>query len=156
MAISLNRVQLVGNLGRDPEIRELQNGSRVATLNMATTESYKDKTSGEWKETTDWHRVVCWDNLAQTAEKNLKKGSKVMIEGKLKTRSYQDQKGETRYQTDVQCTSIILLERTSSGSSFNNDSDNHGGRYSENNYQEQNSHSSNSKSEDIDDDEVPF
>lgn len=110
MARSLNRTQLLGNLGQDPEIRSTPQGSSICNLNVATTESYKDKTSGEWKEITDWHRVVLWDYLADTAAKYLKKGSKVFIEGKLKTRTY-EKDGSQRYMTEVVGSTLIILDR---------------------------------------------
>lgn len=115
MAKSLNRVSLLGNLGKDPELRTTPNGNQVCTLNLATTESYKDK-SGNWQDTTDWHRVVMWDYLAERAGKYLSKGSKVLVEGKLKTRSYEDQSGTTKYITEVVAKDMILLDsRNSSG-----------------------------------------
>jgi len=114
MARSYNQVTLLGNLGRDPEIRTTPQGKKVCTLNLATTENYKDK-SGQWQENTDWHRVVLWDYKAETAEKHLRKGSKVMIEGKLKTRSYEDQAGVTKYITEVLGSNIILIDSAMSG-----------------------------------------
>lgn len=114
MARSYNQVTLLGNLGRDPEIRTTPQGKKVATLNLATTESFKDK-SGQWQESTDWHRVVLWEFKAETAEKYLKKGSKVMIEGKLKTRSYEDQSGATKYITEVLGNNIILIDAATGG-----------------------------------------
>ncbi len=102
MAGSLNRVSLIGNLGRDPEIRTTQNGSRVASFSIATSETWKDKSSGEKKERTDWHNIVCWsDGLVGVVEQYLKKGSKVYVEGKLQTRKWQDQSGVDRYSTEV-------------------------------------------------------
>ncbi len=109
MAKSLNRVSLLGNLGRDPEIRTTPQGKQLCTLNLATTESYKDK-SGNWQDTTDWHRVVMWDYLAERAGKYLSKGSKVLVEGKLKTRSYEDKDGTTKYITEVLGRDLILLD----------------------------------------------
>jgi single-strand DNA-binding protein len=102
MAGSVNKVILVGNLGADPEIRRLQDGRPVANLRLATSESWKDKTSGERKEKTEWHRVVIFnENLCRIAEQYLKKGSKVYIEGALQTRKWQDQSGQDRYSTEV-------------------------------------------------------
>ena len=102
MAGSVNKVILVGNLGNDPEIRTMQNGSKVANLSIATSESWKDKTTGERKEKTEWHRVVIFgDGLVNIAENYLKKGSKVYIEGSLQTRKWQDQSGQDRYTTEV-------------------------------------------------------
>jgi single-strand DNA-binding protein len=102
MAGSVNKVILIGNLGADPEIRRLQDGRPVANLRLATSESWKDKTSGERKEKTEWHRVVIFnENLCRIAEQYLKKGSKVYIEGALQTRKWQDQSGQDRYSTEV-------------------------------------------------------
>jgi single-strand DNA-binding protein len=102
MAGSVNKVILVGNLGRDPEIRSTQDGTRIATLNLATSESWRDKMSGERKEKTEWHRVVIFnDRLGEVAEKYLKKGSKIYVEGQLQTRKWTDQQGQERYTTEV-------------------------------------------------------
>lgn len=101
MAGSVNKVILIGNLGRDPEVRTMQNGNKVANLNMATSESWRDKQSGERKEKTEWHRVVIFGNLAEIAEKYLKKGSKVYICGSLQTRKWTDQSGQEKYTTEV-------------------------------------------------------
>lgn len=99
---SVNKVILVGNLGADPEVRSMQNGSKVANLRIATSESWKDKSSGERKERTEWHTVVIWnDGLVGVVERFLKKGSKVYIEGQLQTRKWQDQSGADRYSTEV-------------------------------------------------------
>jgi single-strand DNA-binding protein len=102
MAGSVNKVILVGNLGADPEIRRTQDGRPIANLRLATSESWKDKTTGERKEKTEWHRVVIFnENLCRIAEQYLKKGSKVFIEGALQTRKWQDQSGQERYSTEV-------------------------------------------------------
>jgi single-strand DNA-binding protein len=102
MAGSVNKVILIGNLGADPEIRRTQDGRPVANLRLATSESWKDKTTGERKEKTEWHRVVIFnENLCRIAEQYLKKGSKVFIEGALQTRKWQDQSGQERYSTEV-------------------------------------------------------
>ena len=102
MSSGVNKVILVGNLGRDPEVRSLQDGSKVVNLSLATSESWKDKQSGERREKTEWHRVVIWNqNLAEVAEKYLRKGSKVYLEGQLQTRKWQDQSGQDRYSTEV-------------------------------------------------------
>ncbi len=102
MAGSVNKVILVGNLGRDPEIRSFQNGGRVANLSVATSESWKDRATGERKEKTEWHRVAIFnDRLVEVVEKYLKKGSKVYIEGQLETRKWTDQQGQERYTTEV-------------------------------------------------------
>lgn len=101
MAGSVNKVTLVGNLGKDPEVRSMQNGSKVANLSIATSESWKDKASGERKEKTEWHRVVIFGQLAETAERFLKKGSKVYLEGSLQTRKWTDKDGAEKYSTEV-------------------------------------------------------
>jgi single-strand DNA-binding protein len=102
MAGSVNKVILIGNLGRDPEVRSFQNGGRVANLSVATSESWRDKASGERKERTEWHRVVIFnENLAKIAEQYLKKGAKVYLEGQLQTRKYTDQQGQERFSTEV-------------------------------------------------------
>ncbi|MFZ1471202.1 MAG: single-stranded DNA-binding protein [Paracoccaceae bacterium] len=102
MAGSVNKVIIVGNLGRDPEVRSFQNGGKVVNLNVATSETWRDKASGERKERTEWHRVsILNENLAKIAEQYLKKGSKVYIEGQLETRKWQDQSGVEKYSTEV-------------------------------------------------------
>ncbi|MFC5384402.1 single-stranded DNA-binding protein [Aquamicrobium segne] len=102
MAGSVNKVILVGNLGADPEIRRLNSGEPVANLRIATSESWRDKQSGERRERTEWHSVVIFnDNLAKIAEQYLKKGMKVYIEGQLQTRKWQDQNGQDRYTTEI-------------------------------------------------------
>jgi len=102
MAGSVNKVILVGNLGRDPEIRSLSDGSPVANLSVATSESWRDKASGEKRERTEWHRVVIFNrNLVKVAENYLRKGSKVYLEGQLQTRKWTDQSGQERYTTEV-------------------------------------------------------
>src|ERR1700742_2517427 len=101
MAGSVNKVILIGNLWRDPEILTTQNGTKVANLNLATSESWRDKSSGERKEKTEWHRVVIFGSLADIAEKYLKKGSKVYVSGSLQTRKWTDQAGVEKYSTEV-------------------------------------------------------
>ena len=102
MAGSVNKVILVGNLGRDPEIRAFQNGGRVASFSIATSENWKDKSTGEKKERTEWHRIsIMSDGLVTIAEKYLKKGTKVYVEGKLETRKWIDKDGKERYTTEI-------------------------------------------------------
>ena len=101
MTGSLNKVQLIGHLGRDPEIRSTQDGRKIANLSVATSESWKDKTSGERREKSEWHRVVIFGPLAEIAEKYLRKGSKVYLEGALQTRKWQDQSGQDKWATEV-------------------------------------------------------
>ena len=102
MAGSVNKVILIGNLGQDPEVKSFQNGGRIANLRIATSENWKDRTTGERKERTEWHTVVLQsDGLVGVAEKYLRKGSKVYIEGQLRTRKWQDASGNDRYTTEV-------------------------------------------------------
>jgi single-strand DNA-binding protein len=102
MAGSVNKVILVGNLGADPEIRRLNSGEPVVNLSVATSETWRDKNSGERRERTEWHRVVIFnENLAKVAENYLKKGSKVFVEGQLQTRKWQDQNGQDKYTTEI-------------------------------------------------------
>src|SRR5690348_4559277 len=102
MAGSLNKVMLIGNLGADPEVKSFQNGGRICNLRIATSENWKDKNTGERKERTEWHSVVLQsDGLVGVAERYLRKGSKVYVEGQLRTRKWQDQSGNDRYTTEV-------------------------------------------------------
>lgn len=102
MAGSVNKVILIGNLGRDPEVRTFQNGGRVCNLRVATSENWKDRETGERRERTEWHSVAIFnENLARLAEQYLRKGSKVYVEGQLETRKWQDQNGQDRYSTEV-------------------------------------------------------
>ena len=102
MAGSVNKVILVGNLGRDPEVRSMQSGDKVCNLSLATSENWRDKNTGERREKTEWHRVVIFDpRLVDVAEKYLRKGSKVYIEGQLQTRKWTDQSGQEKYSTEV-------------------------------------------------------
>lgn len=109
MAGSVNKVILIGNLGRDPEVRRLENGAVVANFPLATSETYVDKVTGERRDTTDWHNIVLWRGLAEVAEKYARKGQKIYIEGKLKTRSWTDKDGNTRYTTEVLAEEMTLL-----------------------------------------------
>ncbi len=129
MAGSVNKVILVGNLGRDPEVRRLNSGAAVVNLRLATSESWRDKTSGERQERTEWHSVVIYnENLGRVAEQYLKKGSKVYLEGQIQTRKWQDQSGQDRYTTEIVLQrfrgELVLLDRagdnalTDSGSDF--------------------------------------
>jgi len=111
MAGSVNKVILIGNLGRDPEVRYLESGVPVANFPIATSESFKDKNTGERREVTDWHNIVLWRGLAEVAEKYLKKGMKVYVEGKLKTRSWTDENNQTRYTTEVVGDQMTMLTR---------------------------------------------
>jgi single-strand DNA-binding protein len=120
VAGSLNKVMLIGNLGKDPEVRSFANGGKVCNFSLATSENWKDKNSGERREKTDWHNVAIFnENLVRIAEQYLKKGSKVYIEGSLQTRKWQDQSGADKYTTEVVLQNfngtLVLLDRAEGG-----------------------------------------
>lgn len=131
MAGSVNKVILVGNLGADPEIRRLNSGDPVVNIRIATSESWRDKNSGERKEKTEWHNVVIFnDNLAKVAEQYLKKGAKVYVEGQLQTRKWQDQSGNDRYTTEIVLQKFrgeLQMLDTKNGGSGDRDDDRGGG-----------------------------
>jgi single-strand DNA-binding protein len=139
MAGSVNKVILVGNLGRDPESRSFQNGGKVVNLRIATSETWKDRNSGERREKTEWHSVAIFnEGLANTAERYLRKGSKVYLEGQLQTRKWQDQSGADRYSTEVVLQGfnavLVLLDRREgegggSGGGWSGDDEERGGGY---------------------------
>lgn len=112
----VNKVILVGRLGKDPEVRNLENGASVANFTMATSETYKDRVTGEKKEITDWHNIVLWRGLAEIAQKYLHKGDMVYIEGKMRTRSW-EKEGVTRYTTEVIGDNMTMLSTQRSGGS---------------------------------------
>lgn len=116
MARGINKVILIGNLGSDPEVRYMPSGDAMATLNIATSESWKDKQSGETQERTEWHRVVFFKRLAEIAGEYLRKGSKVYIEGSLRTRKWQDKNGQERYTTEIVANEMQMLDSRSGGS----------------------------------------
>lgn len=121
MSKSLNKVILIGNLGADPEVRSTSNGSRVATLSLATSQQWKGS-DGQKQEKTQWHRVICWNGkvgqqLADVAEKYCKKGEKLYVEGEIEYRSYQDKDGQTKYSTEIRCRELILLGGKGDGDS---------------------------------------
>lgn len=105
----INKVIIVGNLGNDPEIRTMPNGEQVANITVATSESWTDKNTGEKKEVTEWHRIVIYRKLAEIAAQYLHKGSQVYVEGRLKTRKWQDNNGQDRYSTEIQCDNFQML-----------------------------------------------
>lgn len=109
MAGSVNKVILIGNLGKDPEVKYLEGGIAIAKFPIATSETYKDRNTGEKKTTTEWHNIVLWRGLAEVAEKYLNKGKLVYIEGKLRTRSWEDQDGNKKYMTEVVGDNMTML-----------------------------------------------
>lgn len=126
---SVNKVILVGNLGADPETRYLPSGDAVTNIRLATTDRYKDKASGEFKELTEWHRVAFFGRLAEIAGEYLKKGSPVYVEGRIRTRKWQDQSGQDRYSTEIVADSMQLLGGRGGGGAGGGD-DMGGGGYS--------------------------
>ena len=115
MARGINKVILIGNLGSDPEVRYMANGGAVANVSLATSESWKDKNTGEQQERTEWHRVVFYRRLAEIAGEYLKKGSKVYVEGKLQTRKWQDRDGNDRYTTEIIANEMQMLDSRGGG-----------------------------------------
>ena len=105
---SLNKVMLIGNLGKDPEVRAVPSGVKVANFSIATTESYTDK-NGQKVEKTEWHNIVMWRGLAEVAEKYLRKGKQIFVEGRLQTRSWDDQNGQKKYMTEVVADNMVML-----------------------------------------------
>jgi len=124
---SVNKVILVGNLGADPETRYMPNGDAVANIRLATTESWKDKASGEKKEITEWHRVVFYRKLAEIVGQYLKKGSAVYVEGRIRTRKWQDKEGQERYTTEIEANEMQMLGGRSSGASSSGGEAEYGG-----------------------------
>lgn len=166
MAGSVNKVILVGNLGRDPEVRSLNDGSKIVNLRVATSENWKDKMTGERREKTEWHSVAIFnENLARVAEQFLRKGSKVYLEGQLQTRKWQDQQGQDRYTTEIVLQryrgELTLLDGRGEGGSGGSDfggEDDFGGRSSTPAFaggQKKGGLGSGSFDDDLDDD-VPF
>ncbi|MDZ7843128.1 MAG: single-stranded DNA-binding protein [Gammaproteobacteria bacterium] len=157
MARGVNKAILVGNLGRDPEIRYSPSGAAVANVNIATTDSWKDRNTGEQQERTEWHRVVFFGRLAEIVGEYLKKGSQVYVEGRIQTRKWQDKEGNDRYTTEIVANEMQMLGGRSGGSGggggsgedFNQDAGYQGGGKSSS------SSSSSGPSEDFDDD-IPF
>lgn len=122
MARGVNKVILVGNLGRDPEVRYAANGNAIANITLATSESWKDRETGEQQEKTEWHRVVFFRRLAEIAGEYLKKGSQVYIEGKLQTRKWQDKDGNDRYTTEIVANEMQMLGGRGGSAGFAGDS----------------------------------
>ncbi len=159
MAGSVNKVILVGNLGQDPDIKRLPSGDPVVNLRIATSESWRDKNSGERKERTEWHSVVIFnENLAKVAEQYLKKGSKVYIEGQLQTRQWEDQSGQKRYSTEVVLQrfrgELQMLDRRGEGGEIS-DRNGRGAEFGSSGPMERNGAGRAKLSEEMDD-EIPF
>jgi single-strand DNA-binding protein len=161
MAGSVNKVILVGNLGQDPEVRRLPSGDPVVNLRIATSESWRDRNSGERKERTEWHSVVIFnENLAKVAEQYLKKGAKVYIEGQLQTRQWEDQSGQKRYSTEVVLQRFrgelqMLDTRAGGGGDYAGDRSGRGADFGSSGPMERNGRGGSSLSAEMDD-EIPF
>ena len=159
MAKSVNKVILIGNLGKDPEVKFTPQGTAVAKFSLATSERYKDK-QGEWQERTDWHNVVIWERLAEIAGEYLKKGNKVYIEGRLQTRSWDDkQTGQKKYMTEVVAREMVLFGGRGEGSGGGGEEGGYAGAAG--NDFDQSAHEpagsrSAEKSTEITDDDIPF
>lgn len=123
MAASLNMVQLIGNLGRDPELRAFPNGGCVANVSLATTGRWKDRQTGEAREATEWHNIVFHDRLAEIAEQYLHKGSPVYVKGQLRTRKWQDKDGQDRYTTEIHVDEMLMLGSKQDGAAADAPSD---------------------------------
>ena len=141
----INKAIIIGNLGADPEIRHTQSGAAVANISVATSESWKDKQTGEQRENTEWHRVVMFGRQAEVAGEYLAKGSKVYIEGRLQTRKWQDQEGQDRYTTEIVANVMQMLNTRSGGAAQG------GGQAPA-----QGQHPQGGQSDGVDDDDIPF
>lgn len=119
MARGINKVILIGNVGVDPEIRHLPSGNAMATFSVATTESWKDKITGEKQDRTEWHRVVCFNRLGEIVGEYVRKGSKLYVEGSLRTRKWQDQQGQDKYTTEILANEIQMLDSKGGTSTSN-------------------------------------
>jgi single-strand DNA-binding protein len=156
MAGSLNKVTLIGNLGKDPEIRTFQNGDRVASFSIATSENWKDKQTGEKKERTEWHRIsILNQSLVGVVEKYVKKGTKLYLEGQLETRKWTDKDGQEKYSTEVVLRpyrgELLMLDRTGAGAGQGNDN------YNQDSFQATGTNGGGSSAIPADfDDEIPF
>ena len=144
--MTLNKAMIIGNVGRDPEVKHLDKGLAVVTLPIATTERFKDK-NGELREQTEWHNVVFWRSLAEFVERHVRKGSQVFVEGRLRTRSWEDQSGQKKYATEIVADVIRLLGKRSDNEHNNN-----------NTYTQQESKPTTGANDSIDeiDDDLPF
>ena len=153
---SLNRVQLIGNLGKDPEIKYTPQGTAVAKITIATNERFKDK-SGEWQDRTEWHNVVLWQRMAEIAGEYLKKGGKVYIEGRLQTRSWDDkQTGQKKYMTEIVASDMILLGGRGEGGGGDFGGSSRGASASGNNFDQRVPEPQHDAAGPITDEDIPF
>jgi single-strand DNA-binding protein len=148
MSKSVNKVILIGNLGRDPELRYTPSGTPVANFSIATTYNYKGQ-NGEWKESTDWHNIVCWRRLAEVAGDYLRKGSRIYVEGRITTRSWEGQDGKTNYRTEIVVNDLMMLDSRGEGGGG-------GGRSSGGSRSSSGPDDSGFEPDQISDDDIPF
>jgi len=157
MSKSVNKVILIGTLGKDPELKYTPQGTAVAKFSMATNENFKDKQSGEWKERTDWHNIVCWARTAEIAAEYLKKGRKVYIEGRLSTRSWDDKEtGQKKYMTEVVANDLVLLGGKGDGGGGGGDMEAAGARKAKSGFDQRGPEDNLSQSAQITDEDIPF
>lgn len=163
MARGINKVMIMGNLGADPEVRYMPSGGAVTNIRVATSEVWKDKQSGEKQERTEWHRIVLFNRLGEIAAQYLKKGSRVFVEGSLKTNKWQDQNGNDRYSTDIIASSMQLMDsKGSSGAGASYDDEGMdaaapaGGQYSSNANQKSKATATATTADEEFDDDIPF
>ena len=157
MGKSVNKVILIGTLGKDPELKYTPQGTAVTKFSMATNESFKDKQSGEWKERTDWHNIVCWQRTAEVAAEYLKKGRKVYIEGRLSTRSWDDKEtGQKKYMTEVVANDLVLLGGKSEGGGGGDNMETAGARKAKSGFDQRGPEDNLSQSTEITDEDIPF
>jgi single-strand DNA-binding protein len=161
MARGINKVIIIGNLGNDPEVRYTPSGSAVANISIATSEGWRDKQSGELQERTEWHRIVMFNRLAEIAGEYLKKGSKVYVEGSLRTRKWTDKNGQERYTTEIVAGDMQMLDSRggAGGSSAGSGGEKFQSQYNNNQAaasQDHDAHSSAAMSEPLADDDIPF
>ena len=155
MARGINKVILIGNIGTDPEVRYMPNGNAVTTLSVATSENWKDKQTGEKQERTEWHRVVCFNRLGEIAGEYVRKGSKLYIEGSLRTRKWQDQQGQDRYTTEIIANDIQMLDSKGGSNSYPDSADTSNTRAAEHSAPATQLAPAHEAFEDLDDD-IPF
>jgi single-strand DNA-binding protein len=154
MARGINKAILIGNLGNDPEVRYMPNGSAVTNISLATSEVWKDKQTGEQHDRTEWHRVVFFSRLAEIAGEYLKKGSKVYVEGRIQTRKWQDKNGQERYTTEIIANEMQILDSRNSGGG-NAAPEHHSDNHAQDNNQQKTSNQFEAAAESFDDD-IPF
>lgn len=156
MARGINKVTLIGNLGRDPEVRSSQNGLAIANVSIATSETWKDRVTGQTQEKTEWHRVVFFGRLAEIARDYLKKGSKVYVEGKLQTRKWTDQQGADRYTTEIVANEMQMLDSRGGAGGSDYQSNDNMDQYSQESSNHSSAASNAGPADSFSDDDIPF